>query len=59
MKTSDMAKILGVLRVTYPQFYRNFTDRDMENVVTLWTELFADEPAGLVMLAVKEHIHND
>lgn len=59
MKTSDMAKLLGVLRVTYPQFYRNFTDRDMENVVTLWTELFADEPSGLVMLAVKEYIHND
>nr|DAQ40778.1 MAG TPA: replisome organizer [Caudoviricetes sp.] len=59
MRSSDMAKLLGVLLVTYPQFYRNFSDQDMENVVALWTELFADEPAELVMMAVKEYIHSD
>lgn len=59
MTRDDTLDLLSVLKAAYPNFYRDMTRKDAAHVVDLWYEMFKDEPAGLVALAVKRHIATD
>ena len=59
MTREDTLDLLSVLKAAYPNFYRDMTRKDADHVVDLWLEMFKDEPAGLVALAVKRHIATD
>lgn len=59
MTREDTLDLLSVLKAAYPNFYRGMTVKDADHVVDLWFEMFKDEPAGLVALAVKRHIATD
>ncbi len=59
MTREETLAIMSVLKAAYPAYYRDMTRMDADSVVNLWAELFRDEPAELVALAVKAHIASD
>lgn len=59
MDRAETLAIMTVLKTAYPGYYWDMKPREAENVVNLWAEMFADEPAGLVAAAVKAHIAQD
>lgn len=53
MDRTETVKVLSVLRAAYPQFYAKQTAGDLNGIVALWTDMFADEPYQLVAAATK------
>ena len=59
MTREETLMIMSVLKAAYPAYYRDMKRGDAEAVVSLWTEMFKDEPAQVVAVAVKAHIASD
>ena len=59
MTRDDTLDLLSILKAAYPNFYRDMTRKDADQVISLWFEMFKDEPVELVALAVKAHISTD
>lgn len=59
MNHNETLAIMSVLKAAYPNFYKDMKRAEAEGIVSLWAEMFADEPAPLVAAAVKAHIAND
>ena len=59
MTHNETLAIMSVLKAAYPNFYKDMQRAEAEGIVSLWAEMFADEPAPLVAAAVKAHIAND
>jgi len=53
MDRTETIKIMAVLRAAYPQYYAKQSAEDLEGIVNLWAEMFADEPYSVVGMAVK------
>jgi hypothetical protein len=50
---------MAILKIAYPAFYHRQTDDDIKLAISLWAEMFADDAAGDVAVAVKSRIAND
>ena len=59
MDREETLAIMSVLKAAYPSYYRGMTRREAEQVVRLWQELFRDDQAQAVALAVKRYIAQD
>lgn len=59
MTREETLAIMSVLKAAYPNYYRDMKKADAESVVALWTEMFKDDPAEVVAVAVKAHIASD
>lgn len=59
MTRTEMGKMMALLQATYPAYYKDVSDDDAASIVTLWNEMFADDPAELVTAAVKRLILSD
>lgn len=59
MIREETLAIMGVLKAAYPNYYKDMRRDEAEGIVALWTEMFKDDPAAVVGLAVKAHIAND
>ena len=59
MNRVETIKILSVLQVAYPSFYRGNEDQDAESTISLWMAMFDEEPYELVGAAVKAFIAGD
>lgn len=59
MTYDETLSIMAVLKAAYPNFYKDMKRSEAEGIVSLWTEMFKDEPAQVVAVAVKAHIAND
>lgn len=59
MNREDTLKIMSVLKAAYPNYYKDMKKVEAEGIVALWTEMFKDEPAQLVAMAVKSFIASD
>lgn len=59
MTYDETLAIMSVLKAAYPAYYRGMNRQDAEAAVALWAEMFADEPAQVVALAVKSLIATD
>ena len=59
MTHNETLAIMSVLKAAYPNFYKDMKRSEAEGIVSLWAEMFKDEPAEVVALAVKAHIAND
>lgn len=59
MTYDETLAIMAVLKAAYPNFYKDMKRSEAEGIVSLWTEMFRDEPAEVVAVAVKAHIAND
>lgn len=58
MTKKETIQVLGVLHAMYPS-QNNQTDEGLQIRAGIWNELFAEEPASVVMAAVKAYIAND
>lgn len=58
MTRDEVTAVLGILRVAYPRFYMNITKEDAIQTVNLWSEMFAEDDAKLVTMAVKSLINS-
>lgn len=53
MNLVETAKLMAVLETAYPMFYAKKTQQEREDAIRLWAEMFAEEPAEVVAMAVK------
>ena len=53
MDREETRKILAVLKAGYPNFYKDLKKTDADQIIDLWATMFADEPAAVVVEAVK------
>ena len=59
MTKNDVMKIIAILEVNYPQHYQKLNDEQMDNLLSLWCELWKDTDANLIANAVKTIISTD
>lgn len=59
MTLEETRKILHVLKINYPQSFRNYTASDSNEFLQLWAEAFKKVPVQIVMEAVKSIIYED
>lgn len=57
MNRDEVVLVLGILKTSYPNFYKDMTKDEMFRTISLWTELFSHEDARLVTAAVKNLIN--
>lgn len=53
MNRTETIKIMAVLRAAYPQYYAKQSQDDLQGIVNLWAEMFADDSYQTVAMAVK------
>lgn len=53
MNREETKEILKVLRVGYPNFYKGLTKLEADEIIDLWSTMFASEPVIVVIEAVK------
>ena len=56
MTRAETLQILTLLRASYPAFYSKFGKGELENIVSLWTEMFEGDDFNIVKYALKELI---
>jgi hypothetical protein len=56
MTESETLQVLSLLRASYPAFYSKFSKRELESIVSLWTEMFAEDDFSIVKYALKDLI---
>ena len=59
MDKTESTKILAILRITYPGFYKGMSEKDHGDTVFLWATMFKDDAFELVSAAVKTFIASD
>lgn len=53
MNTQEITGVLKVIRVSYPNFYRGMTKEQAKEIVEVWSMMFVDDDAKVVINAVK------
>lgn len=53
MDRTETIKIMAVLRAAYPQYYAKQSAEDLQGIVNLWAEMFAEDAYITVAMAVK------
>lgn len=56
MTRSETIMVLGVLKTSYPNFYKDMDKKEMLNIVNLWNEMFEEDDFKVVKVAVKSLI---
>lgn len=59
MTKKETAKIMTLMGIAYPQYYRNMRKEEAEAVIDLWAEMFADDSLESVTIAIKGFIEGD
>ena len=59
MTHKETIRIMAVLQGAYPNYYKGLAQDELPPVVSLWQDLFADEPYQLVAYGVKAFIAAD
>lgn len=56
MTIDETKAILAIMKTAYPNFYKNITREEAEQIVDLWSQMFADDSPKLVTESVKSLI---
>lgn len=59
MTRAETLAIMSVLKAAYQNFYKDMSRDEAESIVSLWMEMFKDDPAEVVAMAVKAFIASD
>ena len=59
MNRMETAQVLSVLKAAYPTFYRGMGKADLEQILSLWTDMFQEDDPRIVAGAVKAFIATD
>ena len=57
MNKNEVLKMLSILQVSYPNFYKGMQKKELQEVVDFYEEMFCDDDSRLVLLALKEVIN--
>lgn len=57
MTVEEVTKILSILKVAYPNFYKNITKQEAIETINLYSEMFKNDDGRVVIVAVKELIN--
>lgn len=53
MTREEAIKILSIIKLAYPNFYKNITKQEAEDTINLYQEMFKSEESKIVAIAVK------
>ena len=53
MTKQETTMILGILKTSYPNFYKDIDRRQILDTIELWSEMFSNENLEIVKVAVK------
>lgn len=56
MTREETIKAIGIITTAYPNFDKFRDEKHIRSMVAIWADMFSEDDAGLVALAVKEHI---
>lgn len=56
MTREDTIRVIGVITAAYPNSDKFRDEKLIRSMVAVWSDMFSEDDAGLVALAVKEHI---
>lgn len=56
MTWEETIKAIGIITTAYPNFDKFRDEKHIRSMVAIWADMFSEDDAGLVALAVKEHI---
>ena len=56
MLKKEVGQVLMIIQTAYPRFYVNQTKEDLAGAIDLWYDLFKDDDARLVGIAVRQLI---
>ena len=59
MSREETAKIIAVLTASYPSVYKNMPGSDLENIVNVWTAIFAEHPYYKVNEGLKRYMQTE
>lgn len=59
MTKEETKQILQILRLNYPNSFKNLSNKDTFDFLDLWSEAFKDDDVRTVILAVKSIIYTD
>ena len=59
MDLQETQKILSIVKCTYPQTYKNIDKNQAQNILMLWSDIFADYTLDDVSNALKYFIKTD
>lgn len=59
MNRDETIVIMGILKTAYPRYYTGMKRTEAESAISLWTEMFSDDPAEIVAAAVKSFVATD
>lgn len=58
MNEEETLMMLSILKVAYPNFYRNISKKEIDDTIFLYQTMFKDYDSELVLFAVKELINS-
>lgn len=56
MTQKETIKLIGIITMAYPNFDKFKDENHIRSMVAVWADIFSEDNAGLVGLAVKQHI---
>ena len=56
MTREDTIKVLSILRVAYPNFYKGLSKQEANAVIDMWAMQFIDIPCDIVCIAINKLI---
>ena len=59
MIRDEIITVLGIIKATYPAFYKDMKKEEAELIVNLWTTMFESDEAKVVTEAVRAYIATD
>ncbi len=59
MTSSEVNKIIFIVKAAYPKFYNNYTQRDYENLESVWMAVFDGYSYEQISKALMAYMRND
>lgn len=59
MTTQETAKIIYVIKATYPNSFQKYTTKDLENMIAAWSSVMEDYVYELVSAGLKSYLASD
>jgi len=59
MTYNETLAVFKILKTAYPNFIKDQSKEEINNMASLWAEMFADDNTELVCMAVKSYIATD
>lgn len=56
MNKKEATQVLAILSASYPKYYRNIADDEVQGIISVWALQFANIPADIVLMALHKAV---